>query len=122
MSAKPNPADVTDAKVVSAERIGLTEKALSGIVSVLRKHPRIERATLYGSRATGNFRSGSDIDLTLHGTAISWAEFLDIEREIDDLLLPWKTDLSLYHQIENPDLREHIDRVGLTLWANDANG
>lgn len=118
MATEPNPAEASDRKAVSAASIGLTEKALAGIFSVLRAHPDIERATLYGSRAKGCFRPGSDIDLTLHGKSISWEEFLDIEREIDDLLLPWKTDLSLYHHIDNKALRDHISRVGLTLWVN----
>jgi uncharacterized protein len=42
-------------------------------------------------------------------------ELLKIENEIDDLLLPYKVDLSLFHQIDNPSLIEHIQRVGIYL-------
>jgi predicted nucleotidyltransferase len=68
-------------------------------------------AILYGSRATGRHRPNSDIDLTLEGD-IPWEEFLTIEKELDDLLLPYTIDLSLKGQIDNPTLREHIERHG----------
>lgn len=100
-----------------AGQTGLPEKAIISLRDVFRRHPNIENVILYGSRATGNFRNSSDIDLTLDGDSVEWQEFLAIEREIDDLLLPWKVDLSLYHQIDNQELREHIDRVGICFLA-----
>ena len=81
------------------------------IVSVFAQHPEIEKAILYGSRAIGNFRNGSDIDLVLVGDVV-FSTLLKIESQLDDLLLPYKIDLSVLHKIENKDLIEHINRVG----------
>jgi predicted nucleotidyltransferase len=53
----------------------------------------VEQAILYGSRAKGNFKSGSDIDLTLHGNSISFKELSEIYAELGDLLLPYTIDL-----------------------------
>lgn len=61
---------------------------------------------------------GSDIGLTLKGKHISLAQCFEIETELDDLLLPYKIDLSIYHKIENQDLINHIDRVGIVLYTN----
>ncbi|HAG92177.1 MAG TPA: hypothetical protein DCL41_09905 [Bdellovibrionales bacterium] len=91
---------------------GLSQASLQKIGSVLKRHSQIERAIVYGSRAMGNFKPSSDIDLTLVGENLSTSDLLQIESELDDLLLPYSIDLSLFHQIENSDLKEHIQRVG----------
>ncbi len=100
---------------------GLKETTIEKIQSVLARYPEIEKAVLYGSRAKGNYRNGSDIDLTLMGDGLTHNQLLRIETEIDDLLLPYKMDLSLYQQIENPDLLKHIDRVGITFYQSAKN-
>ncbi len=94
-------------------RYGLSTETIEKLILEFKKNPKIKKAILYGSRALGNFKNGSDIDLTLVAPTMSLTELLKIENEIDDLLLPYKVDLSLYHQIENPDLIEHINRVGI---------
>ena len=95
---------------------GLKEKHINAITSVFKKYPEIEEAVLYGSRANGNYRNGSDIDLTLKGEALSLSLLFKIETELDDLLIPYKIDLSIYHKIENPDLIEHIKRFGIIFY------
>ena len=72
----------------------------------------VERAVIYGSRAKGTHRDGSDIDLTLFGAALTLTELLRIETELDDLLLPYKIDLSLFHDIQDQDVVGHIERIG----------
>lgn len=95
---------------------GLETQIIGALHQVFRRHPAIERVILYGSRAMGTHRPGSDIDLTIVGE-IEPNELLQLEVELDDLLLPQKIDLSLLRQIDNPDLLAHIDRVGRTLYA-----
>jgi predicted nucleotidyltransferase len=95
---------------------GLPDKAVAKLLSVFAAHPHVEQVILYGSRAKGNYRPGSDIDLTIVGNAVDWQELLRIDNEIDDLLLPYKWDLSLLRQIDNPDLLEHIRRVGVVFY------
>ena len=72
----------------------------------------MEEAILYGSRAKGNERPGSDIDLTLNGPNLNLQVINRISRELDDLLLPYTIDLSVFRQISNSDLLDHIERVG----------
>ena len=99
---------------------GLSPGTLQKIRSTLARHPSVERAVVYGSRAKGNYKPGSDIDLTLFpapGASIDHRELGNIEEEIDDLLLPYMVDLSVFDQIDNDALREHIERVGRVLYA-----
>ena len=110
----PVPDNTTPA--CDAFEFGLPPIAVEGLRGVMLKHPRVRRAVIYGSRAKGNYRPGSDIDLALDAPDLPFAELLQIEQEIDDLLLPYETDLALLAQIESPPLREHIARVGKTLW------
>lgn len=94
------------------ETTGLQTQQIDAINHVFAKYPQIEQVILYGSRAKGNFKSGSDIDLTIIDQALSFSELLHIQSQLDDLLLPYKFDLSLKRSISNPDLLEHINRVG----------
>lgn len=98
---------------------GLNNKTLSLLRDVFSKHPQIYQVLIYGSRAKGNYRVGSDIDLTLKGQGISLETLLKIENELDDLLLPYKFDVSIYFKITDKDLLEHITRVGKLLFQSD---
>lgn len=90
---------------------GLSQKTIDLINDVFALYPTITDAILYGSRAKGNYRNGSDIDLTLLGH-LTHQELNHIEVQLDDLLLPYTIDLSLFNEIDNPELIEHIRRVG----------
>lgn len=93
-------------------RYGLPEETIEKICGVLSRHPSVEKAVLYGSRAKGNFKPGSDIDLSLHGATITLSELGDIDSELDDLLLPYTFDLLMFDTLNHVTLREHIERVG----------
>lgn len=101
-------------------RYGLPEEAIQEIRTVLTLYPEVEKAILYGSRAMGNFKPGSDIDLTLTGEKLTHEHLLGIMSDLDDLLLPWMIDLSLLAELNHPGLLEHIKRVGLALYERDA--
>jgi predicted nucleotidyltransferase len=98
---------------------GLTDETVLRIRSVLAGHPRVEKALLYGSRAKGTHRPGSDIDLTLQGGALEHRDLVEIDAELDDLMMPYRIDLSLFADLSHPDLLDHIRRVGIVLYARD---
>ncbi len=95
---------------------GLKDKVIREIVDVFKGYPQIEQAILYGSRAKGNYRNGSDIDLTLRGEGLTLTMLFRIETDLDDRMLPYKIDLSVFHQIENLDLVKHVEKVGLVFY------
>lgn len=103
--------------MTSSPPFGLPPATLEKLNRVFAAHPTIERVLIYGSRAKGNYRPGSDIDLSLKGEELPFAEFVQIEDQIDDLMLPYTVDLSQYRQIDNLDLIAHIDRVGVAIYA-----
>ncbi|MCE7057125.1 nucleotidyltransferase domain-containing protein [Algoriphagus sp. AGSA1] len=103
-------------KLKTREDFGLPDKTIEKMHQVFRNHPAIQKAVLYGSRALGTYRPNSDIDLTLVGEELSFTELLKIENQLDDLLLPYQIDLSIFDRLDHKGLIEHIERVGKTFY------
>jgi UDP-N-acetylmuramate--alanine ligase len=93
-------------------KFGLKESVIERINAVFMQYPNVERVIVYGSRAKGNFKNGSDIDLTMEGPELTLSQKYRMEEQIEDLLLPYMVDLSIKKHLENSDLLEHIARVG----------
>ena len=85
---------------------GIPEASQQKLLNLLSQQPRLEAVWLFGSRAMGRQRPGSDIDLCLEGEQLSH----------DD---PWQVDLVLQHELPD-DLRQHLQRVGRCLWRRAA--
>ncbi len=96
---------------------GLNSATVEKLLSILEKFPQIEKAILYGSRAKGNYKPGSDIDLTLVGPELTPKLCMDIEQQLDDLLLPYMIDLSVFDLLNHAELKAHIERVGVVLYS-----
>jgi len=92
---------------------GLPDIEVKKLQQVFENDKRVSQVWLYGSRATGKQKAASDIDLCIEGAQLSLADLHSFENRIDDLFLPWKVDLSLKHQIDNPALIQHIENVGI---------
>jgi predicted nucleotidyltransferase len=96
---------------------GLSNRTLDTLNTIFRKYPGIKQAVLYGSRAKGNYRRGSDIDLTLKtGDDFTFTDLLHIAGDFDDSDMPYFVDVSVYDRLSNPELKAHIDRVGKVLY------
>ncbi len=103
-----------------SEQFGLKPETIAKIQEVLSHYPEVQKAIIYGSRAKGNFKKGSDIDLTLIGDNNLNTKILrKIMEEIDDLLLPYIVDLSLYRDITDPAVQDHIIRIGKTFYERN---
>lgn len=98
-------------------RYGLSESTIQKICAVFGRHPQVKKAILYGSRAKGTYKNGSDIDLTLcGGSDLTLDALCRIRDELDDLLLPHEIDVSIFRDIGDPDVVDHIQRVGVPMY------
>ncbi len=95
---------------------GLTKEEIAGIRAVFSKYQQVEEVLIYGSRAMGNFKPASDIDLTLIGRDIDLSLQTKIEFDLDDLMLPYKFDISIYDRITTPEFLDHINKVGKEIY------
>lgn len=96
---------------------GLPQSVVDKITTVFRNDTLIRRVIIYGSRAIGNYRPGSDIDLCIDSDNMTLTQLFKIENQIDDLLLPWTVDLSLKNRIDNQNLLDHINHVGVIFYS-----
>lgn len=99
---------------------GLKDTELASLTSLFSKNEHIECVILYGSRAKGNYKPFSDVDITLVGRELTHSDLNRIVLDIDDLFLPYLFDISIFHTIKNPDLIDHINRRGIVIYEKDA--
>ena len=98
---------------------GLPERVLADIISVLRKYPEINCAKIFGSRAKGNFKRYSDIDIAIFADKNEQSKLqANVEHDLDDLDAIYNFDVVHYEELENADIRSHIDRVGIIFYVN----
>lgn len=99
---------------------GLKPNVILRIQQVFAQFPTISQVVLYGSRAKGNYRPGSDIDITLHTDEAAPKNLLfDVIGALDDLDLIYSFDVSLFAHLDNPDFIEHIERVGVEFYQRE---
>ena len=101
---------------------GLTEKTLVDIRQSIRQVEKIDKVIIYGSRAKGNYRTGSDIDITLFGDNLTLDDSIyPLMGLLDDLYLPYMFDISIFEKITSQNLKEHINRVGKVFYEKYQN-
>jgi len=96
---------------------GLTALDMATIITILERHPEILEALIFGSRAMGRHRTGSDVDIAIKGEKLTLGTVSTISYELnEETNLPYMFDILNYHTIHEPALKEHIDRVGVTIY------
>ena len=97
---------------------GLTSKDISLIIKILKSYPAIEEAIIFGSRAMGCEKPGSDIDLALKGVDQNLA--LTVSAELNENTpLPYFFDVLAYSCLDHAALISHIDTHGKILYTRN---
>jgi predicted nucleotidyltransferase len=95
---------------------GLTDRELALMDSYFSQSANLEKVILYGSRAKGNYKKFSDVDITLLGKEIGVSDLFKLQDLLYESDLPYMYDVSLFKSLTNPDLIDHINRKGVVLW------
>ena len=90
---------------------GLSEETITVVQKVLSKFPKIEKAVIYGSRAEGTYKDGSDIDITLFGKELD-NTLSALSVALNDLRLPYEFDLSIFENTDCPKVIDRINKFG----------
>ncbi|MCL2862933.1 MAG: nucleotidyltransferase domain-containing protein [Methanimicrococcus sp.] len=85
------------------------------ISAVFKDTPSIQKAVVFGSRAKGNYKKNSDVDIALYGDIIP-SETEKVKCDLEELPFIYKFDVVAYNSVKNEALREHIDRVGVVIY------
>jgi predicted nucleotidyltransferase len=97
---------------------GLKENVILSITDVFRNDPRIHGAAVFGSRAKGDHKPYSDVDIVLYGDLNP----IDVERvtcDLDELPFVYNFDVVAYGLVNNPELRQHIEKVGVSIYEKE---
>lgn len=94
---------------------GLPQKTISIIHEILKKYPSVKQAIIYGSRAKGNYRPGSDIDLTLKGD-IDYQTISRISSDLEESWIAYEVDVSAYNSLNDEYLLKEINTHGLVFF------
>lgn len=97
-------------------RFGFSDKEWLQLQHILSLNHNIERGILYGSRAKGNFKEFSDVDITLTGSQLSRHDLLRLRASFHESSLPYTFDLSIFPKLNNPQLIDHIKRRGVVIY------
>ena len=97
-------------------RFGLTDAQLAEITAILQKYPEVGRGIIFGSRAMGNYKEASDIDLAIKGEDVTFKTEINISGDLEDSELPFLCDVVNYNTIDHPPFKEHIDTEGVTFY------
>jgi predicted nucleotidyltransferase len=100
-------------------QFGLQENIIRDIQTVFSAFPEVEEAVLYGSRAKGNYKPGSDIDLTLKGDNLNYSLLNLIRLKLDDLYLPYTFDLSVFLKLSDIGLINNVNRTGISFYRRN---
>ncbi|MCE2822611.1 MAG: nucleotidyltransferase domain-containing protein [Bacteroidota bacterium] len=96
---------------------GLQERDLLAIRSILEKYPEVKQAFIFGSRAKGNYKPGSDVDIALKGEYLTLQTASHVAYELnEETNMPYQFDVLNYHSIQEPALTRHIDRAGICIY------
>ena len=94
-------------------KFGISEKSFNHLMETFKKYPEVEEVIIFGSRAKGNYKRGSDIDLAIKGEKCNASLALDLSAYINqELPIPYMVDVLDYNSLQHQELKEHIDRVG----------
>ncbi|MBF0299395.1 MAG: nucleotidyltransferase domain-containing protein [Oligoflexia bacterium] len=100
---------------------GLSYLQLCEIINTFKEFKKIYKVLIIGSRAIGNFRHSSDIDLVLYGKNILLDDLSFLSLKLDELYLPYKFDLIIFDNIKNMELIEHIKNNGKIIYSSTSN-
>ncbi|MCF8231242.1 MAG: nucleotidyltransferase domain-containing protein [Bacteroidales bacterium] len=100
-----------------ANEVKLRSDDIKAIIDVLEKSPEVEQGILFGSRAKGNSRNGSDVDIAVKGEHIDYKAISHISYLLnEETTMPYHFDVLNYHTIKSRELLDHIERVGITIY------
>lgn len=97
---------------------GISDKTYSKILDTFQRFPEIKEVVIFGSRAKGNYKNGSDIDLAVKGENVGPGLILKLKGFFNvRFSIPYKVDVIGYNYLTHPGLKEHINRVGKKIYT-----
>lgn len=104
---------------MKTDKFGFLPQERKWMNQIFASIPHIDKVMLYGSRAKGNFREFSDVDITLFGNDLTHDDLLNLCGKLDESNLPYLYDVSIFSNLTNPDFIDHIKRAGVFIYSRE---
>jgi len=98
-------------------KFGIEQHIIDKLIAIFEQHSKVDKALVFGSRAKGNYRPDSDIDIAIKGPDLNTDDIIAMSVAFEEKGITHKIDLINYDKINEPDLKDHIDRVGIELYS-----
>jgi predicted nucleotidyltransferase len=98
---------------------GLTTRDVKTLFDIFKKYQKVSLVYIFGSRAIGNYKPGSDIDFAIMNTGVDDEVISNIRSDIEESNLPYFADIINYPTLQHKELKEHIDRVGIEFYKKE---
>jgi predicted nucleotidyltransferase len=98
-------------------KFGLEQNIIDTLITVFEQNSKVDKALVFGSRAKGNYRPDSDIDIAIKGKDLTTDDIIAMSVAFEEKGISYKIDLINDHTIKEPDLKNHIKRVGIELYS-----
>lgn len=103
------------------QKFGLKKEIIEEIVNIISKYPEVKKAQIYGSRARGDYKYNSDIDIVLFGEKITNSIHTKIYFELEEMYIPYTFDLINFNSLNEEDkLYESILKEGVDIYARES--
>ncbi len=96
-------------------RFGFKNGDLEIIIKIIDSYKAVDKAVVFGSRAKGNYKQGSDVDLALFTNDKNIAPKISFKLN-EESLMPYKFDVVDYNTLNHPEFIDHINRVGVVIY------
>lgn len=104
---------------MSSNDFGLSVRDITTLHTLLRKYESISRVHIFGSRALGTFKKGSDIDLAIMNEGVPERDLTQLMSDFSESSLPYRVDLIDFTKLNHKEFTEHIDRVGVLFYKKE---
>lgn len=101
------------------KKMGINLKLLEEIKSILVKNSKIDKTVIFGSRARGDYKKTSDIDICIYSKTIDHMDINLIEDQLKQLNTVLDFDVIHFESISKKSLKDNIERDGVEIYVKD---
>ncbi|ENK1244263.1 nucleotidyltransferase domain-containing protein [Clostridium botulinum] len=98
-------------------KMGISLQLFEEIRNSILKNPKINKAVIFGSRARGDYKKTSDIDICIYGKDIQNMDINLLEDSLNEINTPLDFDIVYFDKISKEALKINIEKDGILIYV-----
>ena len=99
---------------------GLKDSVIINIKNILYKYEEIEKASIFGSRARGDYKKTSDIDIAIFSKNITSTRLNLLRNEFEELDIIYTIDVVEFYKTSKEELKNNIINDGIVIFDRNS--